>query len=97
MAREGGRGEVYFKLGRMDAKLDRILEVVLDIQENQMTQEQLDNYVQSITVALDGIRQDIADLKAQAPANLDFSSLEERVSGMENLDAENPQQTSPPA
>ena len=53
-------------------------------------QEALDAIVARIDVATAGIRQDIADLKASNPA-VDFTALEERVAGLEGLDAENPE------
>jgi hypothetical protein len=52
-------------------------------------QEDLDAFVGRIDAALAGIRQDITDLKAAHPA-VDFTALEERVAGLEGLDAENP-------
>ncbi len=58
-------------------------------------QEDLDAIVTRIDTAVAGIRQDIADLKADHP-EVDFSALEERVAGLESLDAENPAPASPP-
>ncbi len=52
-------------------------------------QQDLDAIVTRIDTAVAGIRQDIADLKAANP-EVDFSALEQRVSGLEALDAENP-------
>ncbi|MDH2424719.1 hypothetical protein [Sphaerisporangium sp. TRM90804] len=52
-------------------------------------QEDLDAIVARIDTAVTGIRQDIADIKAANPA-VDFTALEERVAGLEGLDAENP-------
>lgn len=57
-------------------------------------QEDLDAFVARIDVAVAGIRQDIADIKTANPA-VDFTALEDRVAGLEGLDAENP--TPPPA
>lgn len=56
------------------------------VSENQ---DQVNAFVARIDTATAGIRQDIADLKAANPA-VDFSALEERVAGLEGLDAENP-------
>lgn len=52
-------------------------------------QDDLNALVARIDVAVGGIRQDIADLKAAHP-EVDFTALEERVAGLEGLDAENP-------
>jgi outer membrane murein-binding lipoprotein Lpp len=52
-------------------------------------QDDLNALVARIDVAVTGIRQDVADLKAAHP-EIDFSALEERVAGLEGLDAENP-------
>ncbi len=52
-------------------------------------QEDLDAIVNRIDAAVAGIRQDIADIKAANP-EVDFSALEQRVAGLEALDAENP-------
>lgn len=57
------------------------------------TQAQLDALVSRIDTAVAGIRQDIADIKAANPG-IDLSALEDRVAGLEGLDAENP---APPA
>ncbi len=69
-------------------KIDRIETTLEDFMASQ--QEQLDAIVARIDTATAGIRQDIADLKAANPA-VDFTALEERVAGLEGLDAENPQ------
>ncbi|MFG2001699.1 hypothetical protein ACGFNU_21365 [Spirillospora sp. NPDC048911] len=53
-------------------------------------QADLDAIVARIDTALTGIRQDIQDLKDQAPPELDFSALEAKVAALEGLDAENP-------
>lgn len=53
-------------------------------------QETLDAIVARIDAATAGIRADIADLKAANP-EIDFTALEERVAGLEGLDAENPE------
>jgi hypothetical protein len=66
-------------LQHLHRKADRIM----------ATQQQLDEYVARIGDAVAGIRQDIADIKAANP-ELDLSGLEERVAGLESLDAENP-------
>lgn len=60
----------------------------------QITQEQLDALSTAIDGAVAGIRQDIADLKAQIP-NLDTSRIEASVAALEALDVENP--PAPPA
>lgn len=57
------------------------------------TQADLDALVARIDTATAGIRQDIADIKAANPG-IDLSALEDRVAGLEGLDAENP---APPA
>jgi len=68
--------------------LREILRKVEQIMATQ--QEQLDAIVSRIDAATAGIRQDIADLKAANPG-VDFTALEERVTGLEGLDAENPE------
>ena len=55
-------------------------------------QEKLDGLVAALQTHIDGIRQDIADLKAANPP-VDFSGLEAKVNALAALDAENP----PPA
>lgn len=67
----------------LNQKVDRIM----------TQQDDLNALVARIDTAVAGIRQDIADLKAANPA-VDFSALEDRVAGLEGLDAENP---APPA
>lgn len=57
-------------------------------------QDDLNAMVGRIDTAVGGIRQDIDDLKAAHPA-VDFSALEERVAGLEGLDAENPAPPTP--
>lgn len=52
-------------------------------------QDDLNALVARIDTAVAGVRQDIADLKAANPS-VDFTTLEERVAGLEGLDAENP-------
>lgn len=52
-------------------------------------QEELNAMVARIDAAVAGIREDIRVLKEENPA-VDFSALEERVAGLEGLDAENP-------
>lgn len=69
------------------AQLNRKVEHVMSQQDD------LNALVSRIDTAVAGIRQDIADLKAANPA-VDFSALEDRVAGIEGLDAENP---APPA
>lgn len=71
---------VQCSLEEIDRKVSRIM----------TQQEDLDAFVERIDAAVAGIRQDIADLKAANPA-VDFTALEERVAGLEGLDAENPQ------
>lgn len=66
-------------LKRIDAKLECIM----------TKQEDLDAIVGRIDTAVSGIRNDITELKAAHP-EVDFSQLEERVTGLEGLDAENP-------
>jgi hypothetical protein len=58
------------------------------------TQEQIDQFVTAIQTAVDGIRSDIADVKAANPA-LDLSQLQAKVDALAALDAENP--SAPPA
>lgn len=72
--------ELARTLHEINRKVDRIM----------TKQEELDAFVARIDTATAGIRQDIADLKAANPG-VDFSALEERVAGLEGLDAENPE------
>lgn len=52
-------------------------------------QDDLNNLVARIDVAVTGLRADIEDLKARYE-DVDFSALEARVQGLEGLDAEYP-------
>ena len=54
------------------------------------TQEQLNALVARIDGSVAGIRLDIEQIKAAHP-EIDLSALEERVAGLEGLDAENPE------
>lgn len=68
--------------------------------DNIMTnQEQLNALGQRLEAATTGIRDDIQVLKDAAAAGepLDFSPLEQRVTALEGLDAENPAPVEPPA
>jgi uncharacterized phage protein gp47/JayE len=58
-----------------------------------LNQDQVNAFVTRIDTATAGIRQDIQDLKDAIAAGepVDFSALEERVAGLEGLDAENPE------
>ena len=61
------------------------------IKENQVTQqEKLNAIAGQISAGVSNIRQDIADLKARAPEDLDFSALEGSVQELSDLDTENP-------
>lgn len=54
-------------------------------------QDKIDSLSGQLETATVGIRQDIADLKAQPGAEtLDFSALDARVASLSELDAENP-------
>lgn len=77
--------DAYQKISRIDRKVDQIM----------TAQEQANALAERLAVATDGIRQDIADLKAANP-EVDFSALEQRVAGLEGLDAENPGPAEPP-
>ena len=59
-------------------------------------QDDINAYAQAISTAVDGIAQDIADLKAANPA-LDLSALQASVDRLTALDAENPAPVEPPA
>lgn len=74
-------------------KVNHITRKVEEIMAGQ--QEALDAIVARIDTATADIRQDIADLKAANPS-VDFSALEEKVAGLEGLDAENPAPEPPP-
>ncbi len=77
---------VQRQLDRIEKAQSRLTRKVGNIMGKQ---EDLDAIVRRIDTAVAGIRQDIADLKAANP-EVDFSALEERVAGLEALDAENP-------
>lgn len=70
---------ILHTLDEIDRKVGRIM----------TKQDDLNNLVARVDVAVAGIRQDIADIKAANP-EVDLSALEERVAGLEGLDAENP-------
>lgn len=72
-------------LARLHRKVDKIMS----------QQDVLNAFVARIDTATTGIRQDIADLRAAHP-EVDFTALEERVQGLEGLDAENPEPTPEP-
>ncbi|MEV0830914.1 MULTISPECIES: hypothetical protein [Streptosporangiaceae] len=52
-------------------------------------QDEINNLVTRIDVAVSGIRSDIEAIKAEHP-EVDLSALEARVAGLEGLDAEYP-------
>lgn len=72
------------ELAKGQQEIKRKVDLIMTAQ-----QDALDALVARIDAATMGIRQDIADLKAANPG-VDFSALEEKVSGLEGLDAENP-------
>jgi predicted nucleic acid-binding Zn-ribbon protein len=84
---------ITYLLFRMQHSLD---EIERKLNRIMTQQENLDAFVARIDTAVSGIRQDIADLKNANPA-VDFSALEERVAGLESLDAENPGEPGTPA
>lgn len=79
---------VFMDTLRALEKIDRKVSTLM------ATQEQLNALVERIDTAVAGIRQDIEDIKANHP-EIDLSSLEERVAGLEGLDAENPEAEPP--
>lgn len=70
----------------IERKVDRIM----------TKQDDLNRLVDRIGTATDGIKADVAQLKADNP-DVDFSSLEARVGDLEGLDAENPAPENPAA
>jgi hypothetical protein len=57
--------------------------------DDMATQEQVDALATRIDTAVAGIRSDIERIRTEHP-EVDLSGLEERVAGLEGLDAENP-------
>lgn len=78
--------DLHIKVNHLNRKVEEIM---------AGQQEALDAIVARIDTATADIRQDIADLKAANPS-VDFSALEEKVAGLEGLDAENPAPEPPP-
>lgn len=78
----------YLRILRALDGIDRKVRVIMTKQED------LDNLVGRVDVAVAGIRQDIADIKAANP-DVDLSALIARVEGLEGLDAENPAPPNP--
>lgn len=73
-------------------QLDTVTALLHRINErtkHMATQADVDAIVSRIDTATTGIRQDIADIKAAFP-QVDLTALEDKVSSLEGLDAENP-------
>jgi hypothetical protein len=90
---------IDMKIIRVDKYLRRIEALLCGDYERKLrrmevmtmaTQAALDALVARIDTAVAGIRADIEALKAREP-ELDLSSLEARVAGLEGLDAEYPE------
>lgn len=69
-------------LEEIDEKADRIM----------TKQEDFDKKMERLDAAIAGIRQDVDDLKAQG---VDVSALDEKLTKLEDLDAENPGTANP--
>jgi hypothetical protein len=79
-------GAILDRLSRIEqgqSRLHRKVDLIM------AKQDDLNNLVARIDVAVSGIRSDIEGLKADNP-DVDFSALEARVAGLEGLDAEYP-------
>jgi TATA-binding protein-associated factor Taf7 len=73
-------------LDEINRKVDRLM----------AQQDKANELTERLGKVTEGIRRDIEAIKAANPA-VDFTALEERVSGLEGLDAENPDAETPPA